>query len=182
MKYHIFDISPYINNRGFTTHETYKDGFLSLGQSSLPAEQVTFDSIFYINNVPFVFKKNHIGDNIEMEGQLLKFSVLKVKNIHILGVSSNGDLYDSINLLYDEQLVERVKVYLSDFLSPQPYFEDQLALSFTHLNTRVGIKEHYKPNMWYYNVKLPAIPKINGIKLEDNPSMHIFAITFELSF
>ncbi|MBG9941026.1 hypothetical protein ABE237_21470 [Brevibacillus formosus] len=177
--YYYVDLTSYLNNRGFTTDRDYYRGFLSLGESSLPEEQVNFDKVYFCNDVPFRLCKNENFDNMATEGQRIDFPVLKVKKIHFLGVSNNGDLFDFLYFMFNSTCAYRTKLCFSDFISSEPAFGDQIAINFTYMNTRSGRLDHYKPNIWYYPITLEKNAEINGIEFEDNPSMHVFAITIE---
>ncbi|AKF95959.1 hypothetical protein [Brevibacillus laterosporus] len=177
--YVCLNIQSFINNRGATSSNNYQQGELSLGKSSLPEEEFPKDLRFTFNNVPFQFYRSEQGDNIEMEGQTLEFSPLSASKVHFLGVSSNGDMFDNIYFLNNTEVIHTGKLYLSDFVSELPAFQDQCALCFSYLNTRGGKRDHIKPKLWYSYIELPQLKTINKIRLEDNPFIHIFAITFE---
>ncbi|ATF15815.1 hypothetical protein A616_28850 [Brevibacillus brevis X23] len=179
-KYKSLDLCSYFNNRGLTSDADYKLGFLSLGNTSLPVEQVSFANDFIYDGIPFRFNKNETGDNIELAGQLVNFPSMYIKKLHFLGVSNNGDFFDDLHFMNDKQCVGTKRLYLSNFLNTHPSFDDKSAITFTYANTRGGKRDHYKPNIWYYSIDLEEPLFFNGIKFEDNPSMHIFAITVEL--
>ncbi|MGN7471965.1 hypothetical protein [Brevibacillus sp. SAFN-007a] len=178
-KFWMLNIGPYLNNRGFTTEQNVQDGNLSLGGSSLPVEGVPLDREFVYKNIPFHFTYKLEGDNIELEGQTIGFPSQFISKIHVIGVSSNGSLSDYLYLLQNDVVVKKAKVCLSDFVETVPALGDELAINFEYLHTQVGRNDFYRPNLWYYCVDLEKTYFINGIRLEDNPFMHIFAVTFE---
>ncbi|MFB7120719.1 hypothetical protein ACWOMK_28970 [Bacillus thuringiensis] len=176
--FHCLDIKNFLNNKGSTQNSDFKKGALSMNGSSLPRELLPNNDYFYFNGIPFVFYFENNGDNIEMEGQTLEFADYFVNEAHFIGVSCNGDLMDDIHFLLDDKIVQTSKIYFSDLISEAPAFNDQCALKFPFLNTITGPKKHLKPKLWYCSIKFPKTFKVNGIKFEDNPFMHLFSVTF----
>lgn len=180
-QYHCLDIHNYVNNKGITSSRDYSKGSLSLGGSSLPIEEFPNENCYCFYGVPFKFCIEDHADNIELEGQTINIPTVVTNEISFLGVSCNSDLMDTVHFLFDETIVQSDKLYFSDLLSEKPAFKDESALKFSYLNTRVGKQNHFKPNIWYSSIKFLDYCKINKIMFEDNPFMHIFAITMHKS-
>jgi hypothetical protein len=178
-EFEVINLNPYFTNHGFTFENNQEIGNLSLGGSSLPGTNISFDIPFQVDDIPFQLGKNCDGDNVEMSGQVIAFKEMKIHRIHVLGVSNNGDFYDWIYLSNNGKQLLKEKLYLSDFVSIKPSFNDKLAISFPYLHSQGGIREQYKPNLWLYSINVSEDFGINQITLEDNPFIHIFAITIE---
>lgn len=173
------DLQAFFNNRGCTHLDEKHLGNLSLGGGSLPSEELSFGEPLVIDGVPFVCNQNEAGDNIECAEQTITFPPHRVKRLHVLGTSSNTDLFDYISFLYEGAVIHRDRFYLSGFSSTQSAFSDHLALVFSCLHTRAGRYEHLKPHVWYYTLVLPQLLSVDSLRFEDNPSMHVFALTIE---
>ncbi|EML6324649.1 hypothetical protein QCQ60_004969 [Bacillus cereus] len=179
-KYFPLDIKDFVNNRGITKLDTVTEGELSFTGFSLPYEEFDFNKKYYHRNIPFQFVYHQSGDNIELEGQTITFEPICISKIYIIGVSTNGSLSDDIFIHSDNKVPIKRKVCLSDLIENKPFFSDELAFEFKYLHSQVGINNFYQPKLWHYCIELDQPQLSNGISFEDNPSMHIFSITFEL--
>ncbi|SFS44344.1 hypothetical protein [Marininema halotolerans] len=175
------DITPYVNNRGVTQADVdHQIGFITTGGCSLPFEEIPIEAGLIIEGVPFQFSYTDEGDNIELEGQILRFSPVTARKIHILGVSTNGNFFDRIQFLSEERLIHTDRLALTNFIEREPFFpKNRVALQFTYMNTRVGPRNSLHPILWHTALDFEKERSFDTIILEDNPSMHIFAITFE---
>ncbi|SDW03574.1 hypothetical protein SAMN05444487_101145 [Marininema mesophilum] len=175
------DITPYINNRGITqANIDHHLGFISVGGCSFPLEEVPIETGLICEEIPFLFSRTDEGDNIELEGQTLSFAQVLAGQVHILGVSTNGNFFDRVQFFREGKLVRVSRLALTNFIEREPFFpQNRVALQFTHVNTRVGPKDTFKPILWHTSLDLEGEFSIDTICFEDNPSMHIFAITIE---
>ncbi|MFJ7734147.1 hypothetical protein ACIQXF_20055 [Lysinibacillus sp. NPDC097231] len=180
-KYVCLSLNQYFNNIGTTNSSNFLRGELSLGESSLPQENIPFGTPFIFEGTPFLLSKNtDLSDNIQMENQQIRLKdIPRIKKLHFLGVSNNGDLYEEIHFLKNNKNVYSDFLKLSDFTSSDSFFDDKRALQFEYMYTRKGINTSYKPSMWYNYIKFPHPIPIDEIVFEDNPFIHIFAITLE---
>ncbi|SDN48933.1 hypothetical protein SAMN04488137_4664 [Fictibacillus solisalsi] len=178
--YKPLNITTYLNNRGSTYKQEYIHGKFTVSGSSFPAEYIPYDKVFVYKNVPFQFLLTSNGDNIELEGQSLHFPAIDVKTIHFIGASNNGDFSEKINFCYDNQQKYASTLSFTDWIAPLPRFnENEPAIRFPGIHTEVGINKHMNSNLWYQRIDFNKKTRVNKIELEDNPSMHIFSITFE---
>ncbi|MCK6259493.1 hypothetical protein LCY76_23255 [Fictibacillus sp. KIGAM418] len=178
--YKPLNITTYLNNLGSTYKEEYINGKLTVSGSSFPAEYIPYDKEFFYNNVPFQFFLTPNGDNIELEGQALQFPAIEVKTIHFIGVSNNGDFSEKISFMDKDQLKFTSTLSFTDWIEPLPRFkENEPVIHFPWIHTEVGVNKNIASSLWYQRIDLNKKTKVNKIVLEDNPSMHIFSITFE---
>ncbi|GCE12376.1 hypothetical protein [Tengunoibacter tsumagoiensis] len=173
------DLKAFLNNRGCTLLSENHLGALSLMGASFPAEEFPFDKPLTFYDIPFELKQAETGDNIECTEQIISFAPCMMKGLHILGTSSNTDLFDDILFFHKGVVVHRSKLYLSSFSSLVPAFSDRLALTLSYLHTRTGRYDHIKPKLWYYSLKFPSPQTVESFQFADNPSMHVFAMTIE---
>ncbi|WP_157670263.1 hypothetical protein [Bacillus cereus] len=173
------NMEPFVNNRGMTYEEECEKGNLTLGNSSLPAEVLMKKKSIKFSGVPFHFTYIEAGDNIELEGQIIDLMNIKAYKFHFIGISSNGNLYDNVYFLKDGILVHKDRLFLSDTIATEPAFLDQCVLSLDYAHSVVGKNSNLKPNLWYYCIDFGEEVEFNQIQFEDNPFMHIFAMTIE---
>lgn len=177
--YLCLNLEKYLNNKGTTSEDDMKNGNLSIGNSSLPEKNVLLNTEFSYKNIPFFISKKDYFDNIELEGQKLTFKPLPITAIHILGVSSNGDYFEPIHFVRNNEVVNSEIFFLTDFLSSEPAFRDEPAIQCKYLHTQSGINNYYKPTIWYDCIRFDQSIEVDGLQLEDNPFIHIFAISLE---
>ncbi|MBJ8030425.1 hypothetical protein [Bacillus cereus group sp. N21] len=173
------DIGPFVNNRGMTYEGECNKGNLTLGQSSLPAEVLMSREFFESNGVPFHFTYYEAGDNLEMMGQTIDIENITARRAHFFGASSNGSFYEDVYFLKDRIEVFKCCVHLSDIISVNPDFSDQCALTLDYVHSINGKNYNFSPRLWHYCIDFVNDVDFNQIRFEDNPFIHIFAITFE---
>ncbi|OTQ85763.1 hypothetical protein BG30_09605 [Bacillus subtilis subsp. subtilis] len=178
--YKCLDISKSFNNIGSTTISTYKNGDFSLGSSSFPREKIKFNEPIYFYSIPFKFFLNEMKDNIQMTGQKIPMNPIRnAKAIYFLGAANNGHMSGNVTLSYKEVITKKFTLYFTDFTSNVAVFNDLPALKFDYLHTRSGIYEAIKPTIWFNCVIFNDEINFDEIEFEDNPFIHIFAITIK---
>lgn len=159
-----------------------KLGDLTIGLSSYPAEEIPFNKESTFKSVPFQLVKRATGeDNLQLVGQELNIPPFKVTKIHFIGCSVNGDIYDDLIVKYNQRVIGKERMFLSEVFSEKPAFNDKLFLDFNYSHSRQGINNNLRPKLWYNYIRLNKAEVVNKIEFEDNPFIHIFAITFEHS-
>lgn len=178
--YVMLDLKAFLNSRGCTPLRENHLGCLSLGGSSFPAEEFPFGKTLTVDTVPFVFGQTETDDdNMECTEQTVPFSPCVVKQLHVLGTSSNADLFDTVSFLYQGAIIHQGRLCLSSFMSSEPAFTDRPVLAFSALHTHAGRYDHIKPRLWYCSLPLAQPQLVDSLQFEDNPSMHVFALTIE---
>jgi hypothetical protein len=59
-------------------------------------------------------------------------------------------------------------------------FNDKRAMQLRYLNSYSGRYDGIQPTIWYNRFDLGEASEMNQLEFEDNPSIHIFAITLSL--
>lgn len=178
--YFCLDLSSYFNNKGITSESNMKEGMLSLGYSSFPEKGFPNKEVFYYKNVPFKLAKDSFYDNVELSEQIIEFPQKQVESVYVLGVANNGDFFEKITFLCNGERVEDGDLHFTDFMSTYPVFNNELVYRADYLHTVTGKYTYVKPILWYDAIHLQDKKNIDAIQVEDNPSMHIFAITLKL--
>ncbi|MEC1178641.1 hypothetical protein P9B03_09125 [Metasolibacillus meyeri] len=173
-------ILDFLNNKGITKIEECDKGFISNGRSSLPFELLPKNTIKH-KNIPFYIQFNKDNfDNIELNGQSIKFPNVSAKKIHFLGVSSNGSFREKIKFKLKGEIQSEGYLSFSDFLNEEPAFNDEKVLVFNYIHTLSGVYKSIKANIWYNSTNFEEVMQFDEIVFPDNLSMHIFSITTEL--
>lgn len=179
--YQTLSLHDYVNNRGITYQNEYDKGQLTIGGASLPAELIMSVQDPIIEGIPFQFIYQDQGDNIELEGQSLRFPPLEAEALHVVGCSSNGNLYEEISLLREGHVVCETRLSLTDVIEREPAFHDRAAYAFDYIHTVSGINHHLTSNLWLDSLTFSQKVVFDEIRFQDNPFMHIFAMTIQQS-
>ncbi|QHE59792.1 hypothetical protein FHE72_01110 [Rossellomorea vietnamensis] len=177
--YSEIDISMYVNNRGITYEGNMEFGNLNYRIQSLPGEELLNEKKHHLNGIPFSLTYTERGDNIELANQKLIFPTQLGGKIHFIGVSSNGDFFEDLQILLNGNLILQKRLYLSDFNSQEPLFENECFMRLEYIHSPLGKDYTIKPSLWHFCIDLEKNLEFNEISLKDNISMHIFAITVE---
>lgn len=168
-----------MNNKGSTFENEMNLGNLTFAGSSLPADELDFDNQVFYNHVPFQFMKTERYDNLVMEGQKILFPTSWVQEVHILGGSNDGDFFDTVLFMKDDEVQEKAIVSLSNFVSSRALFNDKPAFTMSCIHSVKGKSKNFIPTMWHTVIQFEKLLEINKIQFEDNSCMHVFALTFK---
>jgi hypothetical protein len=179
LKYHQIDLKPYMNNVGFTYSDKVDVGALTMANSSLPKEEMIFNETFEYKGIPFIFEEIDERDNLELEEQTVHFSPVLSSKLHFIGVSIYGDYYDDISCWGQHKHVYSGKLGFPDFLSEQEDANRQKAFAFSKLHGQLIHNDKLKPSIWYSSIEFNEPLMMDAIKFEDNPFIHLFALTIQ---
>lgn len=170
-----------MNNQGFSHLNDIDKGELTHVGTSIPAEKIRFNENTKVNSVPFKFMRNKDNkDNVELEGQLIQFPSSNVRKIHFLSLSCYGSYFQEVKLLNDNNPVSQSYLYTTELAMEAPEYEQiYKGISFDYLHNRKGEIPNLQGNIWHSYIDIGSTREINQIKFEDNPAIHIFAITLE---
>lgn len=179
--YQPLTLNDYVNNRGITYQNEYENGQLTIGGASLPAELIMNVKNAAVEGIPFQFIYQGQGDNIELEGQSIHLPTLEAEALHVVGCSSNGNLYEEITLLREGNVVCESRLSLTDVIEREPAFNDRVAYAFDYIHTVAGINHHLTSSLWLDSLTFSQKVVFDEIRFQDNPFMHIFAMTIQQS-
>lgn len=174
--YKTLDLTVHFNNIGIATNENKQKGMLSLAGSSLPFEGPFKKNEYYCNNIPFRLKKETEYDNISLQSHKVEINSKSLKAIHFVGNSESGSYFEPVFLMEKGDIVHKGLISLTDFLSEVSSFSNLLVYRFQSVNNRPS---HYKGSLGLHSLYLPNTMEVDILKFEDNPFIHIFAITIE---
>lgn len=177
--YTTLDLTAHFNNIGVTTHDNKQNGMLSLAGSSLPFEGPFKKNVYYTNGIPFNLKKEGEFDNISLQSQRIELNSKFLKAIHFVGNSESGSYFDQIFLISEGDIIHKGLISLTDFLSEDSSFNNSLVYRFQTVHNRPS---HHKGSLWLHSLYLPKTMQVDTLIFEDNPFIHIFAITIEEEF
>lgn len=179
-KYVFVDLDEHLNNKGFNEFSaddinadlTGKGEFFIC--SNIPQEQ-----IWEVNDMKFKFPLISQGlyDNVSCERQLVSIPEGYYNSILILGCGEWGSQIQDIELIYENQEIDKLTIALPDW-AYSPTYGGLVAWSGpAAIRTSNGIKLHnFTASLFIRKYLLKHNKKLIGFKLPDCPNMHIFAI------
>ncbi|MCE5003511.1 hypothetical protein KJJ36_14155 [Staphylococcus pseudoxylosus] len=183
MKYKKLILDEHFTNVGLTNScsNDWEKGELTLGSSSIPADDINYGEEYFHHNIPFVINKNKYNqDNFELEGQTINTDEEQIKAMHFLSCSCYGDY---IFKLYINDSIEK-EVHTKDFISYSIEKNEKISYldrwkTFPYMNTLNGQNKNQPTIIWYSKINFDSPIKLEKIKFEDIPMVHIFSITLE---
>lgn len=181
-RYITLNLNQYFNNNGFGYKKNNVGDFSSKGFGSVfPADELPdSNSIALFNDIPFLFpsKEPNDNNNFELENQRIEIPNFRYKKVHILCAADTGSFIEKISV--GNQSVKQVlKVGITDWSIKKPRFKEKIGIQFN----KIYVKNREIPaiiTIWHQTVDLTNTnEEINWIKFRDNPSVHIFSMTFE---
>lgn len=183
-KFRKIDLTNFYNNNGFNNKNGYLADFTCKGlMGRYPQEEVPeVDNDIIIENVPFIFPSHKIEfNNMELQNQKIQLHPSKYKKIHFLCAADTGSFEEKINIvdINNNNIIKTFRV--TDWMAPEPYFNDRLAFRFSKSYSNRGIEWNFKPAIWYQVISLEDYNEaFRLLEFRDNPSVHIFSLTLEV--
>jgi|SRR5699024_6366042 len=180
-KYEPIVLNPWYNNKGISSIDNLNDAdFTGFGSSFLSEQLPVSGSSINIFGVPFIFPDKEKGklDNMACMNQEITVKKDRYLKIHVLGASENGSFKEPIKLSGDS--IYESWLGLTDWIETQPQFNNKKALTCNGLNSnRSGLTKSVSTNIWYAKIEIDETGIYDKVLFVDNPSMHIFCLTFE---
>ncbi|XLP22060.1 hypothetical protein ACFMB7_26830 [Bacillus toyonensis] len=178
--YHL-NLSDLFNNHGILgKNEPINDSSFSLGISFYPAEYLPkYGEKFHWENTSFLFptKTSEGFDNLTLDYQTIQVPKGKFTDLYILGSSNNGNFYDDVQLLFNNNIVYTFKLALTEFVSETSWFGDPIVLECPFTRNKNLDLFSLQPKIYCHQEQLPSNITFDEIKLGSNPFIHLFSIT-----
>jgi hypothetical protein len=166
------DIGKYLNNNAFSGSVSQNSNNLFLDADSLPAGGLLFSCA--ANDIPFKFPEKTAGknNNIECNGQTIRFSPDSAGKIHFLAAAHGGDTGGSVKLVYKDGSSETV--FMGETVTDYHY-----APVFGHYAVSAKDANGKAAYLCHAVVNANAAKKIIAIILPSSKRLHVFGITLE---
>jgi hypothetical protein len=179
--YRFADLSGHLNNDGVSSAPGL--GAFNIWRNTLPADELPNDEIADIDGVPFAFPPTVDGaaDNVCCDRQWIAVPPGRYDWLHVLAAAERRT-EDWIHLHYAGGAVDPEWLRVSDFWpDAHARFGERLAMRANRMLYPRHSQGNMRPALWRQRVPVPREQDLVAIRLPDNPSIHIFAITGELS-
>lgn len=183
--FELLDLSPYFNQDGISYDEDRTDGDLAGTGRTYPAEELpSSNSIMKCDNVLFRFpdKRDGARNIIALEGQRIPVPGLPYESLHLLGVSADASLEDTVRFLFADGVSEEAFLGLSSYrLGNELKYGEGVAIQCTgfHYPSRHVYTDKLDLiyGIWMQTVPVRSCKPLITIELPYNPGMHIFSMT-----
>jgi len=178
----IIPIGPICDNVGRTTEWARDTGGLNIWSNTFPAEQLPEPgSLVEVGGVPFVFPaepgSNGDADNIRCAGQFVPIPPGRYDWIYVLATAERRT-EDCVLVHFAGGAVDKESLRISDFWpDSEPHFGETLAYQCSRLHYRNHSQRNMPPTIWRQRIAVVRAVELVGMRLPDNPAIHIFAVT-----
>ncbi|WP_083903382.1 hypothetical protein [Nocardiopsis alkaliphila] len=173
------DLSQHLNNIALTDFETLSNGRLNVWSNSLPMETLRADHI-QVGRVGFAGSKatGTEPDNIRCAGQYVDLPEMNADWIHILATSERR-CEEEVGVHYTSGAVAGEWIRVSDFLPARAHFGEMAAARSFAMHYPHHRQEDLRGQVWCVRVPVTRWEAVRGLRLPDNPALHIFAASVE---
>ena len=182
------DLSNYFNNDGISTRENLGDGNFT-GSMLYPAESLpASDKVFSVKGLSFKFppKEDGMLNSMHCRGQVIDLPNKAAGTLYFLGasdrrlfnkVSGKDPTSTSVTLYYTDGETEKHKLRLTNWATPNPLFDNILAVRSKGFHVQNRINETGGRSMFPAGIYPKRRIPIDRVKLGNSESVQIFALT-----
>lgn len=173
------DLRPHLNNVALTTQQTLQDGQLNVWGNSLPADTVPAGQLT-IGGVAFagIPTAGSGPDNVRCAGQYVALPEVAADWLHLLATAERR-CEELAHIHYCSGAVDPEWIRVSDFLPARAHFGELLAAR----SVAMHYPHHRQPNLagqlWAVRTPVTRREPLSGLRLPDNPAVHVFALSVE---
>lgn len=172
------DLSGHTNSTAMTTLHTLDMGDLNVWGNSLPVGTLAPEGVM-LEGIPFlpVRADGQSADNVRCEGQYVPLPEMTADWLHLLATSERR-CEESVHLHYASGAVDPEWLRVSDFWPARAHFGERLAARAT-MHYPHHRQDNLSGQVWAVRVPVRRRETIAGLRLPDNPAVHVFALSVE---
>ncbi|MBA2668003.1 MAG: hypothetical protein H0U69_13325 [Trueperaceae bacterium] len=130
-----------------------------------------------LGGVPFLFPPTDAdANNVAFHGQRLEVPPGHYDELHLLGVSEQGNYQDTVRLVYEDGSVDEIPLGLSDWCQT-PRYGEAIAFAFEQRRGAGGAIERITCRILVQLLPVRADSSLLRVDLPDRETMHLFALT-----
>jgi hypothetical protein len=177
------DLSVHLDTVGFSPADRPDLAAFNIWSNSFPYEELerTPDGAVRVGAVGFDVVADGRGtpDHVRCAGQYVELPRGHYDWIHLLAAAERRT-EDTVLLHFGDGVVEPEWLRVSDFWPQSPaWFGERDGLAFTTLHYPRHVQQDLEPSLWRTRVPVPREQPLTGLRLPDNPAIHVFAIELE---
>lgn len=176
------DIADRFDTTGFTTGEATGIGALNIWGNTFAAEDLpTIHPQWTVGGVPFTVVTTGGTDHVRCRGQYVDLPPGGYDWLHVLATAERRT-EDPVLLHFAGGAVDPEWLRVSDLWPDAgPRFGEVLALRGSRLHYPRHVQPDMRPALWAQRVPVTRRAPLTGLRLPDNPALHVFAITLQLA-
>jgi hypothetical protein len=165
------------DNIGRTTERARDAGAFNIWRNTFPAEELPEPgSAVDVGGVPFVLPGG-AADNVRCAGQYVPVVPGRYDWIYVLATAERRT-EDSVRLHFTGGAVDQEWLRVSDFWpNAAPHFGELAAYTCSRLHYPNHSQRDMPPTIWRQRIAVPRAADLVGVRLPDNPAIHVFAAT-----
>ncbi len=156
-----------------------RDGSFNIWGNTFPAEALPAAGVFTVAGVPFLFPSKDDGacNNVVCAGQLVTIEPGRYDWLFVLGAAERRS-EDVVHLHFEGGGSDPEWLRLSDFWpETAPRFGEVEAVRCPSMHYPRHVQRTMRPVIWQQRVPVTRRATLVGVRLPDNPAIHLFAAT-----
>lgn len=182
-EYRFADLTEHFNNKGVSSDAEPGIGAFNIWSNTFPAEDLPDGEVLAVGGVPFAFPatRGDANDNVCCDRQFVGLPQGRYDWLYLVAAAERCT-EDSVYLHYADGSTDPESLRISDFWpGAQPRFGERLAVRATRLNYPRHSQADMWPTLWRQRIPVPREQDLVAVRLPDNPSIHVFAITAQVA-
>jgi hypothetical protein len=174
------DLNEHWNNVAFTTPSTLGLGGLNVWGNSLPAGTLPAGRAT-IGGLPFLLAAadGRNPDNVRCAGQFIALPHVRADWIHLVAAAERR-CEEHVHLHFATGATDPEWLRVSDFWPAAAHFGELLAARTEAMHYPHHVQRGLGGQIWLVRVPVTRRETLTGMRLPDNPAMHVFGLTLEV--
>ncbi|MGY1422612.1 hypothetical protein [Bacillus cereus] len=174
--FYSLNLERYFNSTGMTSFDESSKGNLDeFAKLSFPKKFLKEN--LYFKDVPFKLNLDTVSDNISLKNQMkIEMKRREINEIYILGACNNGNFSTKMDFYDKENLVLSKHIYFTDLMEENSFRDNIKFIEVPYVHSPRG-KLSIKSSLWLEKVSLEKEILVDSLAFEENPFVHIFAVT-----
>lgn len=178
----IVDVTGHFGCTGIVAPNALDTGAFNVWSNTFPADELPpAGGEVRVHGLPFAFPATDAAghDHLRCARQLIEVPAGRYDWIHILAAAERHT-EDQVLLSYVDGTIDPEWLRVSDFWpETASRFGESAAFTCSALQYPRHIQHNMPPTIWRQRIAVPRESDLAGIRLPDNPAIHIFAMTLQ---
>ncbi|MEO6700612.1 MAG: hypothetical protein ABI140_12050 [Jatrophihabitantaceae bacterium] len=178
----LVDLAAQLNNVAITPAEQRKSGACNVWGNSFSAAQMPDQPTITVAGIEF--RTWHLRDaepdNIRCAGQLIELPAGHYDWIHLIATGERR-VEDELCLHFADHSADFEAVRVSDFWAAPAMFGETPALRSEAMHYPFHVQFGLAATAWHQRVPVTRRAALTGLRLPDNPALHVFALSLQPS-
>ncbi|PTA46528.1 hypothetical protein [Micromonospora sp. RP3T] len=179
-RHRVLDLTDHLDSTGFTRPDATDAGALNIwGNTFATGDLPAGHPHWLVDGVPFRTAEAGGPDHLRCRGQYLEVPIGRYDWLHLLATAERRT-EDPVLLHFADGAVDPEWLRVSDLWpGGQAHFGEAPALRGSRLHYPRHVQADMRPTLWAQRVAVPRRAPLVGLRLPENPALHVFAVTLE---